>query len=155
MENVTLNEIKATQEKLAKMIAQFENASKNIEDLFPINIGFPQLQDGEKWLGLVISADGSKKEHVILLPGEVEEVEWQEAMEWAKSIGGELPDRVEQALLFKSMKNEFKEEAYWSCETHANNTGWAWYQNFYIGGQYSDHKYTKLRARAVRRILVI
>jgi len=155
MTAVTLDEIKATQEKLAKMIDQFDKNSKKLEDLFPINIGLPQLNKNEKWLGLVMSADGSKKDHVILLPGEANEVNWDDATKWAESIGGKLPDRVEQALLFKTMKNEFKEEPYWSCEQHANEAEWAWYQGFKYGIQYYHPLTSKLRARAVRRISVI
>jgi hypothetical protein len=154
MSKVTLDEIKATQEKLNAMIASFESTT-SVQDLFPINIGFPQLNDGEKWVGLIMSADGHKKEHLILLPGQKDEVNWQDANEWAASIGGTLPDRVESALLFNSMKDEFEEEAYWTCEEHKGNDSWAWYQGFNGGTQRIHGKDGELRARAVRRLSVI
>ena len=148
---ITLSEIKAAQNILVDMIARFE-ASNVIEDMFPINIGLPQLNVNEKWLGVVVSANGLKKEHIILLPEEKDEIKWQDAMQWAESIGGHLPDRVEQALLFKCMKDEFEEEAYWSCEESTNNTEWAWSQDFYYGLQLCNGKDDELRARAVRRL---
>ena len=154
MSTVTLEKIQAEQERLNAMIASF-TASKNVQDLFPINIGFPQLNDGEKWVGIIMSADGRKKEHVILLPGEQDDINWQDATEWAASIGGQLPDRVESALLFNCMKDEFKEEAYWTCEEHKGNAEWAWFQSFDYGGQSNTTKNYELRARAVRRELVI
>jgi hypothetical protein len=154
MSKVTLDEIKATQEKLNAMIASFEPTT-SIQDLFPINIGFPQLNDGEKWVGLIMSADGHKKEHLILLPEQKDEVNWQHANEWAASIGGSLPDRVESALLFNCMKDEFEEEAYWTCEEHKGNDSWAWCQGFHNGYQDTIYKYHELRARAVRRLSVI
>jgi hypothetical protein len=154
MSTVTLDLIKAEQAKLNAMIASFE-AAKSVQDLFPINIGFPQLNDGEKWVGIIMSADGKKQDHLILLPGETDDINWQEATEWAASIGGQLPDRVESALLYSCMKDEFKEEAYWTCETHKSNAEWAWYQYFYNGYQNYYYKDYELRARAVRRVSVI
>lgn len=154
MSAITLEQIKETQTKLEAMIASFE-ASKTVEDLFPINIGFPQLKDGEKWVGIIMSANGNKKEHVILMPGEKEDINWNDANKWAESIGGELPDRVESALLFNCLKDEFQEEAYWTRETNISNSEWAWCQYFKDGYQNSHHEYSKLRARAVRRISVI
>ncbi|MGB2832953.1 MAG: hypothetical protein WBC07_08350 [Methylotenera sp.] len=151
---ITLTEIKAAQNILTDMIARYE-ASNVIEDMFPINIGLPPLNANEKWLGVVISASSLKKQHIILLPDHKDEINWQDAKNWAESLGGDLPDRVEQALLFKCMKDEFEEEAYWSNETHHKNTEWAWCQLFYHGHQHSYTKYSKLRARAVRRVSVI
>lgn len=151
---VTLSDIKAVQATLNNMIAKFE-ASNVVEDMFPINIGFPQLNANEKWLGVVVSANGLKKEHIILLPEDKDEIKWQDAMQWAESIGGHLPDRVEQALLFKCLKDEFEEEAYWSCEESTSSTEWAWCQKFSTGNQNLTSKRYELRARAVRRVSVI
>lgn len=153
MSTVTLDLIKAEQAKLNAMIASFE-ASKSVQDLFPITFGAPQLNEGERWVGTIISA-GGKKEHVILLPGEANDINWQDATEWAASIGGQLPDRVESALLYNCMKDEFKEEAYWTCETHTGNAEWAWSQDFRYGVQDNDGKGYERRARAVRRELDI
>lgn len=153
MSAVTLDLIKTKQAELNAMIARFE-ATKSVQDLFPITFGAPQLNEGERWVGTIISA-GGKKEHVILLPGEKDETNWQDATEWAASIGGQLPDRVESALLYSCMKDEFKEAAYWTCETHTGNAEWAWYQHFHRGTQLSYCKGTELRARAVRRELDI
>ena len=153
MSTVTLDLIKTKQAELNAMIARFE-ATKLVQDLFPITFGAPQLNEGERWVGTIISV-GGKKEHVILLPGEKENINWQDATEWAASIGGQLPDRVESALLFNCMKDEFKEEAYWTCETHTGNAEWAWYQSFSNGYQCYSLKYCELRARAVRRELDI
>ncbi len=143
MSTVTLDLIKTKQAELNAMIARFE-ATKSVQDLFPITFGAPQLNEGERWVGTIISA-GGKKEHVILLPGEKDDINWKDATEWAASIGGQLPDRVESALLYSCMKDEFKEEAYWTCETHTGNAEWA-YQN-------TSYKTSELRARAVRKAL--
>lgn len=154
MSTVTLKEIKAEQAKINAMIASFE-ASNSVKELFPISIAFPQLNEGEKWVGIIMSADGKKQDHLILLPGEKEEIKWEDAAEWAKELGGHLPDRVESALLFNCMKDEFQEDAYWTCETHKSNAAWAWYQDFNNGSQDYSYKYGELRARAVRRLSVI
>jgi hypothetical protein len=75
-------------------------------------------------------------------------------MEWAASIGGDLPDRVEQALLYKHLPDQFKKEWYWSNTQHSDYSDYAWYQYFLNGDQYGLRKGSKLRARAVRRSVI-
>ena len=113
-------------------------------------LNIPELKDGEVYAGAIIKPDG-KTIHTILLPGD-EKKNWKDGMEWAKSIGGDLPDRAEQALFYKYMPEEFQKEAYWSNTQHAGNSNYAWYQLFYYGFQLSNYKSADLRVRAVRRV---
>jgi hypothetical protein len=115
----------------------------------------PLLNDGEIYVGAIISADGSKNHNIILLPGESDDVNWKYAMEWAVSIGGELPDHCESALLFSTMKHEFKPEWYWLREQYTAYSSYAWCQNFHSGGQDYYCKTFELRARAVRRLEIL
>ena len=149
MNQLTLEAIKAEHAKVAEMIAAFEAQAK-FESAFPVTVQAPKPNPGELWLGVVIT--GKKMEHIYLLPGDNDIASWQEQMDWAKSIGGDLPNRVEQAMLYAHMKDKFKEAAYWSNEKHASDSAYAWYQTFSSGRQ--DYSYTKvkLRARAVRRL---
>lgn len=142
---ITLEDIKATQGRLAAMIAAFEK-----QPAFPITIQAPQLNDGERYVGTIVSVGGAHRYSLILLPGDAAGATWEEQVKWAESIGGELPDRVEGALLFSIMKDEFKPEAYWTRERPAD-AGWAWFQGFSNGIQGNTNVYNKLRARAVRR----
>lgn len=114
-------------------------------------MNIPELNEGEIYAGAIINKDGVGH-HVILLAGDKDDGPWQEAMDWAKNLGGDLPNRVEQALLFDGCKAEFKEDWYWSNTTHKNNAEWAWCQDFGNGYQVTTHKGRKLRARAVRRL---
>ena len=150
---ITLKAIKAEQDKVAAMIAAFEAKAK-AEAAYPITVALPELNPGERYLGAILSADGSKRHHVILLPGEIEEATWNKAMEWAAGIGGDLPDRVEQALLFACMKDEFKPNWYWSNTQHASVSHNAWHQYFLNGYQGSILKSAEGRARAVRRLVI-
>lgn len=113
----------------------------------------PQLNEGEIYAGAIIAPDGTGH-HVILLDGDNDDADWQTQMEWAKSIGGDLPDRVEQALLFKHLKDRFQKEWYWSNTQHASGSGFAWCQYFGYGYQYHYTTSHKLRARAVRRSVI-
>ena len=112
----------------------------------------PQLNEGEIYAGAIIKPDGTGH-HVILLDGDNDDASWDDAMAWAKSIGGDLPDRVEQSLLFAHLKDRFKPEWYWSNTQHASYSCCAWCQYFDNGNQDDCHNegYT-LRARAVRRV---
>ncbi|MBW7901234.1 MAG: DUF1566 domain-containing protein [Rhodocyclaceae bacterium] len=131
------------------MISAFEQ-----QPSYPISVPFPPLNEGEKFVGVVISADGSRRHYLILLPGEQANIKWQQAMDWAQSIGGELPDRVESALLFATMKDEFEPEWYWTREQLASDAGFAWLQTFYRGDQRDGRKSVEGRARAVRRLVI-
>ena len=112
----------------------------------------PPLAEGEQYLGLIVSADGSKKHHTIVLPHERADINYPDAMAWVASIGGALPDRIEQALMWATMRDQFQSAWYWSCEQHAANSYYAWCQDFGDGNQGNNSTYSKLRARAVRRV---
>ena len=146
---ITLDAIKSTQKKLADMIATFEAQSSAIS--LPVTISKPDLAEGEVWIGAILAADG-RAHHIILLPGEAQDVDWPDAQDWAAERSGVLPNRVESALLFAVAGDQFQKEAYWTSEQHASNAGYALSQVFSSGGQYGSHKSNQLRARAVRRI---
>jgi hypothetical protein len=110
----------------------------------------PQLNEGETYIGLIGNATG-EAHHVILLPGDNDEANYEAALEWAKSIGGDLPTRIEQAMMWENHKGLFQEDWYWSNETYSADPAYAWCQNFYNGYQSNGRKHYELRARAVRR----
>ena len=112
------------------------------------------LKSGEEYAGLILGKDGSKDYHLILLPDQANDVSWADAMAWAKTVGGRLPTRREQSLLFANLKDQFELRWYWSGETHASGSGYAWGQDFSYGSQRSLHKLNEFRARAFRRIYI-
>lgn len=126
-------------------------AQAKVAAFFPITITAPEPKPGELWAGVIISADGKKRHHLYMLPGESAGADWDSQMAWAKSIGGDLPDRVEQALAYATLKEHFKDAAYWSNEKHASDSYYAWYQYFDLGFQFYDSTGNELRARAFRR----
>ena len=118
-----------------------------------MNLDLPELKDGEIYAGVIINPDGTGN-HIVLLDGELADSEWGDAMAWAKKQGGDLPNRVEQALLFDKLKDRFKERAYWSNTQHASYSDFAWRQYFDDGDQYYWDKDSRLQARAVRRVSI-
>ncbi|WP_287027725.1 DUF1566 domain-containing protein [Herbaspirillum sp.] len=111
----------------------------------------PVLIEGEIYAGIILTEDGKPSHHLVLLPGDREEINHADAVAWASSIGGELPTRTEQSLLFANAKKHFAQEWYWSGERNKEN-GWAWNQHFHNGGQHDTRTNSALRARAVRRL---
>lgn len=107
-----------------------------------------ELKEGEIYVGRIDNTA------VILLPGDNDDATWEAATEWAKSIGGDLPNRIEQAMLWANHRDQFKKDWYWSNETHHPDSGYAWFQNFDYGNQYDTHKTNEVRARAVRRLII-
>ena len=112
------------------------------------------LNKGEHYAGVVIGKDGLPSYHLVLMAGSVSDVSWHVAKAWAEKIGGDLPTRQEQALLFANLKGQFEPRAYWSSEQHAANAACAWYQDFLNGHQSYSGKSASLRARAVRRLII-
>lgn len=112
----------------------------------------PEMLEGEIYLGAIINKDGVGH-HIILLPGDKDDGNWQDAMDWAKEKGGDLPNRIEQSMLFANHKSDFKEDWYWSNTTHHSDSEWAWGHVFNYGDQAGNPKSSNVcRARAVRRL---
>jgi hypothetical protein len=151
MSAITLAAIEAAHQQVAEMIETFKAQALRV-----ITIGHAQieLQPGEHYAGIILGADGSPSHHLILLPGDVDDVTWAQAKEFAEKAGGELPTRREQALLFANLKDQFEERYYWSGAQHASTDGYAWSQDFTNGGQLNNYKSAELRARAVRRLTI-
>ena len=118
-------------------------------------IQIPPLAEGEIYLVGRANANGEVV-HTILLPGDNDGASWQEQMDWAKSIGGDLPTRAELVIAYEQHRDQFKQAAYWSNtpDTDPGYSGWAWYQDFLSGNQSSDPQLSRFRARAVRRLSI-
>ena len=116
-----------------------------------MKLNLPELADGEIYIGAIGDAAGNLH-HVILLPGDNDDATWEAKMEWAKSIGGDLPNRIEQAMLWARHRDRFQNDLYWSNEIHHRESGWAWLQYFDTGTQHHYHRLNEFRARAVRRL---
>ena len=152
MSTVTLDDIKATQARLAEMIANLE--AQQQARSFYLPAATIDLLPGERYAGIVLGHDAEASYHLILLPGEAESVTHEAALKWATESGGELPTRREQALLYANLKGEFKEAWYWSAQLHESDPDYAWSQHFYDGIQDGSGRDDVLRARAVRRLII-
>lgn len=149
---ITLEKLEEKQTELGALIEKFKE-QEAAKPTYPITLDHQKLADGEKFVGFILSADGAKKHAIILLPGEKQDVSWQQAKDWAKSIGGDLPDRVESALLFNTLKSEFSENCYWTNEAYGSSG--AWVQYFSDGDVNCSYVYGYgFRARAVRRLAI-
>ena len=118
------------------------------------SITLPPLTVGEIYAGIALNEDGASSHHVILLDGDADEAPHQVQIDWAKSIGGELPTRQEQSLLFANCKKHFQKDWYWSSDLYEPDSGYAWFQYLYYGYQRYTLRSLSLRARAVRRVAI-
>lgn len=111
------------------------------------------LQPGEHYAGVVLDANGNVTHHLVLMAERpTNKLNWQAAMDWAKRVGGDLPTRQEQALLFANCKPHLQADWHWSNQTHDDDTSYAWYCYFYGGFQSSNRKIYEGCAVAVRRV---
>ena len=152
MSTITLDDIKATQARLAEMIANLE--ARQQARSFYLPAATIDLLPGERYAGIVLGHDAEASYHLVLLPGDAESLTHEAALKWAADAGGELPSRREQALLYANLKGEFKEAWHWSAQLHESDPYCAWSQDFLTGNQDVSYRYYELRARAVRRLII-
>ncbi|MFC3457462.1 DUF1566 domain-containing protein [Massilia haematophila] len=112
------------------------------------------LKEGEHYAGVILGKEGQPDHHLILLPGDVGDVSWPGALDWAGSQGGELPNRRELSLLFANLREQFSREWYWSSEPHETRAQLVWGENFASGIQTVYGRPFRGHARAVRRVLI-
>ncbi|MGJ7500111.1 DUF1566 domain-containing protein [Variovorax sp. ZT5P49] len=167
---ITQETIQEETKKLGEMIARFESIGVNVGDAKAWAEGLLAklkasaatvltlpgieitLAPGERYAGLLLDEEGKPSHHLVLLPGEFEDVSWDAAKSAAEKVGGELPSRREQSLLFANLKSEFKAAWYWSSEQASS--GDAWRQHFGYGYQDDYYEEFEGRARLVRRLVL-
>lgn len=152
MKEITLEAVKERQDELAELIAKLEEQWSK-PSFFEYQGERIPLNPGETYVGTIIAPGEYGGYHLVLMPDSCESITWQKAMDWADELGGELPNRVEGALLFATQKAEFEEAWYWTRDEHQNSES-AWVQGFGDGIQSDFLKHYTYRARAVRRIPV-
>ena len=109
------------------------------------------LAPGEHYAGAVLDEQGHVKHHLVLMAAKPDgELAWQAAMDWAAAVGGALPTRQEQALLYANCKPHLKARWHWSCETEGSSYAWSCY--FGYGTQGYDGRSAEGCAVAVRRL---
>ena len=153
MSAITLEAIQAKQSELAKLIQQFSEQPKSAARTIEVEDRYIQLEPGEHYAGAVLDADGNHMHDLVLLPQRHgKRLNWNAALEWAEEVGGALPTRQEQALIFANCKPHLEGVYHWSCEEYEENASYAWGCYFHAGGQGPAHKGTELAAFAVRRL---
>jgi hypothetical protein len=154
--DASLEELRGLQARHADLATQIQQlidrlSNSNAASVYLLPEASIELAAGEIYVGLVLSPDANY--HLVLLPGELTDANWNQAREWATSIGGQLPTRQEQALLFANAKTSFQEAWYWSGQEHETEASYAWYCAFYHGGYQSYYRQSyEGRARAVRKV---
>ena len=113
------------------------------------------LKQGEIYAGLILGKNGERDYHLVLLAAKPDkDLNWQAALDWAKSVGGFLPTLNEQSLLSANVKEQFSYLRYWSSTSLLGGGDCAWVHDFSLGFQYEDRKSNEYSARAVRRIYI-
>jgi len=122
-------------------------------------IGTHWKAQGGIYAGVMSGLDGAPDYHLIVGPA-FEYATWDEQKLAVFRLSADgfndftLPDRQEQALQFANVPELFESEWYWSGTQHASNSDYAWCQGFGDGDQHCRNKDGKLRARAVRRLII-
>ncbi len=152
MPPITLEAIEAKQTELAALIQQLQQQAQQGRQI-EIEGSTIDLQPGERYAGAVLDEHGQHMHHLVKLAQQPDQkLNWQASMDWAEEVGGTLPTRQEQALLYANCKPHLKPEWHWSCETHKDDASYAWYCSFFNGYQYNFLKSYEGSSVAVRLI---
>ena len=132
MSQITLETVQAAYTQLGAMIEELQRSAKSQDHRLIVLLEAEiQLRPGEQYAGTVLDANGSLQHHLVLMADvPTEDLNWQAAMDWAASIGGELPTRQEQALLYANCKPHLQPRWHWSSETHEDDASYAWLCHF-------------------------
>ncbi len=115
----------------------------------------PKMAMGEKYAGVILGDENTSDYHLILLPNEHRVgLLFREAVNWAASVGGELPTAPEASLLATNAYQHFLATDYWTS-TYGPDEKTALSQGFLRDEQRENlTDYTRLAACAVRRVSV-
>lgn len=153
MTTITIESIQAKQAELTEMIQQLVSGKSAQVKIIQLPKAEITLNPGERYAGAVLDADGHVLHHLVLMAQRPSgRLEWQAAMDWANSVGGRLPNRQEQALLYANCKPHLEPVWHWSCETDEDDASYAWDCYFGDGHQLNTHKSYAGSAVAVRRV---
>lgn len=114
-----------------------------------------QLGIGERYAGAVLDADGRYVYDLVLMPARPSErMSWSGALAWAKEVGGMLPTRQEQALLFAHCRSHLEDGYHWSCDKYERDNAFAW--RCYLSQGLLDYTVQSIgcSAVAVRRVVL-
>jgi hypothetical protein len=133
----------------ASVAAAYKEALATLE-----KIEYPpvDMQEGERYAGVVLNDDGSFSHHLILSAFKPEtDLNWKDAMALGEKMRLSLPTKQESALLYANLQDQF-DAGYWHWTSTQFSEDDAWDQYFDDGHQYYDDKDYERRCRFVRRI---
>ena len=104
------------------------------------------------YAGIARGEDGQADHHLVLLNAKPSaRMEWKAALEWAKTVDGEVPTRFESALLYANVRDQLDTSQYHWTSTQSSGAS-AWSQYFDYGYQSDCGQASYLFVRAVRRL---
>ena len=150
MSEITLEAIEAKQTELVALIAKYKADAPRILTIPAITI---ELLAGEHYAGAVLNADGSVDHHTVLMAARTtKDGDWQQQMDWAANLGGDLPSPEEASLIFANCKAYVPHRWHWTNRPYETDASYAWYCYFNSGGQNYTDKSAKGAGVAVRRL---
>ena len=152
MPPITLEAIQAKQTELSQLIAKFKEQPVQTTLLQFQEVSI-ELHPGEHYAGQVLDESGHLLHHLVLMAQRpTDKLNWQAAMDWAQRVGGALPNRQEQSLLFANCKPHLQSDWHWSSETYEDDASYAWNCYFTDGDINLSRKSFEGGVVSVRRV---
>jgi len=111
-----------------------------------------QIQQPYDWENAPVICELNGSKWILGPEADEEELDWDAAIEWCTSVGGELPPREVLLMCYmnEDIKKEFAATCCWSSTEFTATS--AWYQFFTNGSQNYGIKAIATYVRAVRRL---
>ena len=135
-------------ENIQKQIIELQNQITTLQEQFNnLKKGYYDWDNAPT----IVEINGFKW---LLGPEAPNELNWDDAMEWCKCVGGELPPRDILLLSYmkEEIKKEFAETYYWSSTEFS--AAYAWGQYFPNGNQFNYDKTASYYVRAVKKLQI-
>ena len=125
MSAIPIETIEAKQSELGALIQKFKEQSQ--ARTIQIEGRTIELRPGERYAGAKLDDDGQHLHDVIVLAARPDDTyTFDEAQDWAKSVGGDAPSPEECALI-KANCPDVITRWIWTNKLYAGNASFAWY----------------------------
>lgn len=155
----TTRPVEAVEAEVAAFLQELKDARFIATEIGAPLVGAESPEHGGHYAGVMFGADRAPY-LLIVGPEHDDALTWDAAQAWAAGLSARgfsdwvIFNRAEQRRCMDAARTLFKPVPYWSSELYAAPSGFAWDQHFADGYQDYWNRYDRIRARAVRRVLI-
>ena len=153
-------EVHISKEAIAQIVMERLGGAAPVGTFAIPAVGETWAAQGGRYAGLSLTDAGKPCHLIVAEEAPEDEKTWEAADKWARGLivgdhrDFDLPNRHDGLVMYDNLAEHIEKVVHWLKTQHASDSGCAWYQGFDDGDQGYYRKDGKLRARAVRRLII-